>query len=342
MNVFDHPQYREHEQVVFCRDVDADLFAIIAIHNSSLGPAAGGCRMLPYESHDAALTDVLKLSHAMTIKNSLSGLPLGGGKSVIIGDPEDSGTCNKLSAFARYVNDLGGRYWTSEDVGVGVEAVEVLARHTKFVFGSGDGDPAPATALGVLHAMRAAVRHTLGHEDISQLRIAVQGVGRVGFELCRLLHSLGCMNIVVADRNPLALKRLRKAFAASEVDPSLLLTQKVDVVVPCALGGVLNAETVKDIKAPIVCGSANNQLSDASVEGLLAERGITFVPDSVSSAGGILQASLNIPDVRKRVSVDRKVERIYTTTLEILRTAQREGSFPSAVAERLAMRRLTA
>ena len=189
MQVFEHPEYRDHAQVLFCRDPATDLSAIIAIHSGALGPAAGGCRMFPYESWNAAVTDVLRLSYAMTIKNALAGLPLGGGKSVIIADPADSQRDARLVAFAKYIEGLGGQYWTAEDVGVGVDAVEVLAKHTNFVFGkdSGDGrsgDPAPHTALGVLHGMRAAVRHTSGHEDFSRLTVAVQGIGHVGFELC--------------------------------------------------------------------------------------------------------------------------------------------------------------
>lgn len=344
MQVFEHPEYRDHEQVLFCRDRAADLSAIIAIHSSVLGPAAGGCRMLPYESLNAAVTDVLRLSYAMTVKNALAGLPLGGGKSVIIADPADSNKDARLAAFAKHIEGLGGQYWTAEDVGVGVDSVELLARHTGYVFGreSGDGrsgDPAPHTALGVLHGMRAAVRHASGHEDFSRLTVAVQGIGHVGFELCRLLHARGC-TLVIADRNRQAIERARQAFAAVPVDPSEILFQPVDVLAPCALGGVLTHENLGDIRAKVIAGSANNQLAEPSVGSALQARGMTFVPDFVLGAGGVLHASSDIFGQFDAQRAAKNIQGIYDTTLEILEQADKAHSDPSSVAEDLALRRI--
>ena len=344
MQVFEHSEYRDHEKVLFCRDVDSDLFGIIAIHNTVLGPAAGGCRMLAYDSHASALTDVLRLSRAMTIKNALADLPLGGGKSVIVADPQDRGRDERLAAFARCIQGLGGQYWAAEDVGVGVDAVEVLAQHTDYVFGkeSGggrSGDPAPHTALGVLHGMRAAVRHTSGHEDFSRLTVAVQGIGHVGFELCRLLHARGC-TLVVADRNRQAIERAKESFAVLPVDPAQILSQPVDVLAPCALGGVLTHEIVGSIRARVIAGSANNQLAHPSVGKALKDRGITFVPDFVLSAGGMLHASRDIFGNYDEQEAARKIQGIYDTTLEILACAEEACSDPSSIAEDLALRRI--
>ncbi len=344
MQVFDHPEYRDHEQVLFCRDPATDLSAIVAIHSTVLGPAAGGCRMLPYESFDAAITDVLRLSHAMTIKNALAGLPLGGGKSVIIADPADANRDARLIAFAKHIEGLGGQYWTAEDVGVGIDAVEVLAKHTKFVFGktSGDGrngDPAPHTALGVLHGMRAAVRHTSGHEDFSRLTVAVQGIGQVGFELCRLLHTRGC-TLVIADRSRQAVERAKRTFAALPVDPSEILFQPVDVLAPCALGGVLTHENLGKIRAKVIAGSANNQLAEPSVGAALKARGITFVPDFVLSAGGMLHASSDIFGDYDEQEAASTIEGIYDTTLEILEYSDESASDPTSVAQDQALQRI--
>lgn len=292
MTAFDHPEFDGHEQVLFCHDGAAGLRAIVAVHDTTLGPAVGGCRMHPYATTAEALADVLRLSRGMTFKNAVAGLPLGGGKAVIVGDPAAPGKDVLLRAFGRHVQALGGRYWTSIDVGVHPHDADVIAEECAYVIGRaaqypGGENPSHMTSLGGLAGIRAAVAHTMLRDDLRGVRVAVQGLGNTGRELCRLLHDEGA-DLVVADIDDQAVRDVVHSFGAGAVPPDLIHEQDVDVFAPCALGGVLNDDTIPQLKARIVCGLANNQLRHPHHGAVLREAGITYVPDYVVNAGGMI------------------------------------------------------
>jgi leucine dehydrogenase len=256
MPVFAHPEFDGHQEVVFGHESESGLNAIIAIHNTNRGPALGGCRMWPYASEAEALTDVLRLSRGMTYKSALADLPLGGGKAVIIGDPHTDKSEALFLAMGRFVDSLGGRYISAEDVGVSVEDVDIMARVTKHVAGTctaGAGDPSPATAYGVLVGIRAAVAHKLGRNSLDGLRVAIQGVGHVGYYLCRQLAEAGA-KLVVTDIDREAVRRVETEFHAQPVAPDEIYGVDGEVFAPCALGAVINDETIAQLKASIVAG----------------------------------------------------------------------------------------
>ena len=338
--MFEHPEFDDHEQVIFCRDADAGLRAIIAIHSTALGPAAGGCRMWPYASEEDALTDVLRLSRAMSYKNALADLPLGGGKSVVIADPSKDKTEALLQAFARQVDALGGRYLTAEDVGVGIADVEVMARVSKHVFGlPSTGDPSPFTARGAYQGIRAAVRCKLGREELAGLSVAVQGVGRVGFELARLLHEAGA-RLIVTDADAATLERSVSTFGAVPVGVDAIYGQEVDVFAPCALGGVLNDDTISKLQAPIVAGVANNQLAEDRHGQILHDKGVLVAPDYVVNAGGMLNGSGDIFGSYDVSKVLPRIDNIYATTLTILERSLAEDRPPHFIADELARQKI--
>jgi leucine dehydrogenase len=339
---FESPEFDHHENVVFCSDAGSGLRAIIAIHDTTLGPAAGGCRMWPYASTAAALTDVLRLSRAMTYKNSLAGLPLGGGKSVIIGDARTHKTPQLLAAFARHVERLGGRYWTAEDVGIGTRDVEEgFAQGTRYIFGltRHTGDPAPFTARGGFEGMRAAVEQRLGRASLAGVRVAVQGVGNVGTELCRLLHEAGAA-LVVCDVNAASVQRAVEAFGATAVAPEAIYDADVDVFAPCALGGVINDDTIPRLRATVVSGVANNQLAGPQHGRELQRRGVLYAPDFLVNAGGMHNASGDILGRYDRPEAMRRVVRIYDVARECFARAAQTGALPEQVAEELARQRI--
>jgi leucine dehydrogenase len=338
--LFESPFFDDHEKVVFCRDRQSDLTAIIAIHSTRLGPAAGGCRMFPYASEQQALDDVLQLSRAMTCKNALAGLKLGGGKSVIIADPWATGAKARLGAFGRRIQALNGEYWTAEDVGVDLEGVEAIARGTRFVFGtrsgpSAAGDPSAYTARGVFAGMRAAVRHRLGRDDLAGLTVAVQGVGSVGWQLCRILHQAGA-ELVVSDRNPDAVRRAEQQLGARSMAPELVHAAEAEVFAPCAMGGVLNQATIPGLRAKVVAGAANNPLATSADAAELSRRGILYAPDFVINAGGMMHASGEIFGVNDEAAVARAIEGIHATITEICRRAEAEARSPEVIALQMA------
>jgi leucine dehydrogenase len=342
MSVFDNSEYDNHEQVLFCRDREAGLFAIIAIHDTTLGPAAGGCRMWPYASVNDAVTDVLRLSQAMSYKNALAGLPLGGGKSVIIGDPNKEKNEKLLTSFARFVQRLCGQYYTAEDIGIGINDVEVLARESDYVFGlTTTGDPSPFTARGCFEGIRAAVKHKLSRGSLDGLKVAVQGVGNVGRFVCKNLNEAGA-ELIIADVNPEAIAYAVENFGAKVVAPDEIYSQDVDIFSPCAIGGVLNDDTIPQLKTSIVAGVANNQLAEARHDQLLHDRGILYAPDYVINAGGMLNAS---GDIFGQYNVNQVMERVtglYNATLRIFEMAQQEGRLASEVADDLARQKIAA
>jgi leucine dehydrogenase len=337
--------FDEHEKVLFCSDGRSGLRAIISIHSTRLGPAAGGCRMFPYASEREALEDVLRLSRAMTYKNALAGLNLGGGKAVIIGDPADPATADRLSVFGQCVENLGGIYWTAEDVGVDLVAVEHIARTTRFVFGTASrsgstGDPSAFTARGVLAGLRAAVQHRLRRDSIRGLRVAVQGVGAVGWELSCLLHQNGAQ-LIVADRSPDRAARAERELGARVVPSAQIHRVEADVFAPCALGAALTQRTIAELTAQVVAGAANNQLQDADCGAALHDRRILYAPDFVVNAGGMQHASGEIFGTYDEAAVIRSIDGIYDTVLQICARAQLENGRPEAIAMRLAAERLS-
>ncbi|MEQ4722370.1 Glu/Leu/Phe/Val dehydrogenase dimerization domain-containing protein [Nonomuraea sp. B19D2] len=345
-DVFGSSHKDVHEQVVFCADEQSGLRAIIAIHNTALGPALGGTRFYPYESESAALADVLNLAKGMAYKNALAGLDLGGGKAVIIGDPARDKSEALLRAYGRFVQSLGGRYITACDVGTYSEDMDVVARESRFVTGrtqahGGAGDSSILTAFGVFQGMRASAERAYGTPSLHGRRVGVEGVGKVGHRLVELLREDGA-EVVICDVDPKAVERVRQRRPEVDVvaDVAELTASDIDVFSPCALGGVLDDAMVARLRAKIVCGAANNQLAHPGVEKQLAERGILYAPDYVVNAGGVIQVADEIEgfDMERARS---KATQIYDTTLKIFRIAADEGVPPAVAADRLAERRMS-
>jgi valine dehydrogenase (NAD+) len=334
-----------HEQVVFCQDPASGLRAIIAIYSTALGPSLGGTRFYPYESEAAALADVLDLSRAMAYKNALAGLDLGGGKAVIWGDPNKIKTEPLLRAYGRFVQSLGGRYYTACDVGTYTPDMDIVAKETRFVTGrsvehGGCGDSSVLTALGVFQGMRAAAEHLWGAPTLAGRRVGISGVGKVGRWLTDHLIADGA-DVVITDINPDAVRAVRAAHPQVDTvaDTAELITSDIDVYAPCALGGALNDDTVPVLRAKIVAGGANNQLAHAGIEKLLVERGILYAPDYVVNSGGVIQ----VADEIHGFNFDRaktRAEKIFGTTRQILEVAAAEGVPPSVAADRLAEQRM--
>jgi leucine dehydrogenase len=348
MSVFSLRDFADHEQVVFCSDDASGLKAIIAVHNSNLGPALGGCRMWHYASEDDAIRDVLRLSRGMTYKSALAGLQLGGGKSVIIGNPRTDKTPALLDAFARSLNQLNGRYVAAEDSGTNVADMKYLAERTPHVAGIIDkpsheaegmrsGDPSPATAYGTFFGIRAAVKRKLGRDSLDGLRVAIQGVGNVGFDLARQLTDAGAQ-LWVADIHEENLVRAREELGARALAPEAIYAADVDVFAPCAMGAILNDETIPQLRASIVAGAANNQLAEVRHGSELMRRGILYAPDYVINAGGIIDI------YHERIGFDRPallrhLEGIHATLLEIFERADKEARPTGEVADALAEER---
>ncbi len=343
MSVFDHPEFHDHEGVHFLSDSASGLHAIIAVHSTALGPAAGGCRFWHYEHNADAVTDVLRLSRGMTYKNAVAGLPFGGGKAVILKDPAVGKPPELLRAFGRAVDSLGGAYVTAEDVGMAVEDMREVQKETRFVSGlpqSGDaagGDPSPWTALGVFLGIEAAVRARLGRDSLDGIRVAVQGVGHVGHHLCRLLAEAGA-ELVIADVSRDNLRAAAAAFPVTEVPPTEILFQDVDVLAPCALGNVLNAQTIPALRATIVAGAANNQLSVEEDGDRLRERDILYAPDYVINAGGIISVSREFFETGSADEVRNDVHRIPERLEGIFNESASTGKATNRIADELAER----
>ncbi|MER7751482.1 Glu/Leu/Phe/Val dehydrogenase dimerization domain-containing protein [Kitasatospora sp. NPDC097643] len=337
-----------HEQVVLCHDRSSGLKAIIAIHSTALGPALGGTRFFPYASEEAALEDALNLSRGMSYKNALAGLDLGGGKAVIIGDPNKDKNEAMLRAYGRFVESLRGRYITACDVGTYVQDMDVIARETSFVTGrspehGGAGDSSILTAFGVFQGMRATAQARWGQPTLRGKRVGVAGVGKVGHYLVGHLVADGA-TVVVTDPFEAAVNRVRAAHPEVEVvaDTTALLQAKLDVYAPCALGGALTDDVVAalgEFGTSIVCGAANNQLAHAGVEKDLADRGILYAPDYLVNSGGVIQVADEI-DGFNFERAKNKATKIFDTTLEIFTRAAADGVPPAVAADRLAEKRM--
>jgi leucine dehydrogenase len=344
VDIFDARDFDAHELVIFGHDAATGLKAIIAIHSTTLGPAAGGCRMWPYASQAEALADVLRLSRGMSYKNAMAGLPFGGGKAVIIGDSRTVKTPELLAAFGRLVDSLRGRYVTAEDVGTTTADMAHVARATRYVAGLGrapgvaGGDPAPKTALGVFLGLKAAVKFRLGRDDLAGLTVAVQGVGGVGYHLCGLLAAAGA-RLKVADVLPTAVARVCDEFGAAPVAPVRVLEEEVDVLAPCALGAILNARTIARLRAPVVAGAANNQLAQAQDGEALRAAGVLYAPDYVINAGGIISVAREYYGGTE-AQVIEDIHGIPARLSEIFERARRESRPTSESADRMARERL--
>lgn len=334
-----------HESVYEIADPVHGLHSIVAIHNTVLGPALGGTRFLAYGSLDEALRDVLLLSRSMTYKAAAAGLPLGGGKAVIIGDPENIKTEALLEAYGRAIEEIGGRYVTAEDVGTSVADMEIVRRSTRYVSGlplesGGSGDPSPATAHGVLAAMRSVAEQLGGKRELEGMQVAIQGVGKVGSALLKLLRAEGC-DVVVSDVRSETAEAMAERYGAITISNDEILLHPCDILAPCALGGAISHETVSRLRCRAIVGSANNQLTHDGVADLLAEAGIVYVPDFVANAGGLV----NIADELKAggYSPERAnatVSQIGRSVATILRSAAENGVNPLVAARDLAESRL--
>lgn len=336
-----------HEQVTFCYDAESGLRAIVAIYSTALGPALGGTRCLPYPTEADALADVLALSEAMAYKNALAGLDHGGGKAVIIGDPATVKSEALLRAYGRFLQGLGGRYITACDVGTYPEDMDVIALECDYVTGrtpanGGAGDSGVLTAHGVHQGMRAAARHRWGADDLAGRRVGIAGVGKVGRHLVELVLADGG-HVVITDVDREAIQRVVTAHPeVGVVDNAMMLAcTELDIFAPCALGGAVDEDVAAALAAEVVCGGANNQLAAARLDERLAARGITYCPDYLVNAGGVIQ----VADERRGFSFPRakaKASGIYATTLDVLTSAAADGVTPLQAADRLAERRLTA
>ncbi|OEY65322.1 Leu/Phe/Val dehydrogenase [Marinobacter sp. X15-166B] len=347
MNVFSHPEFDNHEQVSFVSDPETGLRAIIAIHNTSRGPALGGCRMFPYASDEEALRDVLRLSRGMTYKSALANLDLGGGKSVIIGDPRQHKTEAMLEAMGRCLEKLGGHYIAAEDSGTSVADLQVMARHTRHVAGitsrpgfdgaPSDGDPSPVTAYGVFVGLKAAVQHGLGRTDLTGLKVAIQGIGNVGYRLARHLKDAGA-ELWVYDIHQEQMDRAVAELGATPATAEEILLLPVDVVAPCAMGAILNDESIPKLQARVIAGAANNQLAEARHDRALQQRGILYAPDFVLNAGGIIDVAHERTD-QDPTKVRAHVDAIADTLGEIFTRSQRDQRPTGEIADELAEER---
>jgi leucine dehydrogenase len=343
MKIFTYMEKYDYEQLLFCQDENSGLKAIIGIHDTTLGPALGGTRMWTYESEEAAIEDALRLAKGMTYKNAAAGLNLGGGKTVIIGDPRKDKNEEMFRAFGRFIQGLNGRYITAEDVGTTVADMDLIHEETDYVtgispaFGS-SGNPSPVTAYGVYRGMKAAAKEAFGTDSLEGKTIAVQGVGNVAFTLCRHLHEEGA-KLIVTDINKEAVQRAVEEFGAKAVDINEIYSVDCDIYAPCALGAVINDETIPQIKAKVIAGAANNQLKDTAHGDTIHEMGIVYAPDYVINAGGVI----NVADELYGYNRDRamkKVEGIYNNVERVIEIAKRDGIPTYLAADRMAEERI--
>lgn len=334
-----------HEEVIFISEPEVGLKAIIAIHDSTLGPALGGTRMWPYASEEEAIEDVLRLSRGMTYKAAVSGLNLGGGKAVIIGDPKSDKSEGLFRAYGRFIESLNGRYITAEDVNVTVEDIEHIYTETNYVCGvdkahGGSGNPAPYTALGVFRGMEACVTKVYGTRSLQGKTVAIQGVGAVGYELAKLVHAHGG-SIVYTDINEKNIERMKGEFASAQfVGSDEIFDVDCDIYAPCALGASVNDDTIGRLKCKIVCGAANNQLAEDRHGQELKDRGILYAPDYLINAGGLMNVSIEFEGWSDHKS-RRMIDTIYNTTLEIFKISDEQNIPVNQASDVLAEKRIS-
>lgn len=344
--VFGQLSFDNHEQIVFCNDEDTGLKAIIGIHNTTLGPALGGTRMWQYKSEWDALNDVLRLSRGMTYKSAITGLNLGGGKAVIIGDAKTQKNDALMRKFGEYVNSLSGRYITAEDIGMETRDMDVIREVTPHVTGvseaiGGSGNPSPVTAYGVYMGMKAAAKYRFGTDNLEGKKILVQGVGHVGETLVKHITDEGA-KVILNDINEARLEELSKKYGANVILGNEIYGLDVDIYAPCALGATVNDESISQLKAKVIAGAANNQLANELKHGkLLREKGIAYAPDFLINAGGIINVYAEIAGYDKAESLKR-TENIYNTTLDIFNLAEKESITTHQAAFNIAQSRIDA
>jgi leucine dehydrogenase len=330
-----------HEKVLVASEPESDYRGIIAVHSTILGPAVGGTRFWFYGSDDDALADALRLSRGMTYKTALAGLPLGGGKSIIMGNHKNHNREVVLRAHGRFINRLKGRYITAEDVGTSPTDMDVVRLETPYVAGllGRSGDPSPFTARGVFRAIQAAAKYVLNADNLSKVTVAIQGCGHVGYSLAKLLHEAGA-KLVVSDVNPESVSRVAAEVGAEVVTPDQILRVSAEVLAPCALGGVINDQTVPELKVQIVAGAANNQLLEERHGEMLRHRNILYVPDYLANVGGVLNGCTELLGWAP-AEVTSRIDEIYNTTLAIFESAKAQGIATNKAADLLAEDRLT-
>ena len=345
MAIFNEMAKLEHEQLVFCRNDDVGLRAIIAVHSTALGPALGGCRLYNYANEADAVRDVLRLSRGMTYKAAVAGLDLGGGKAVIIGDPSIKSE-QLFRAFGRFVESLDGRYITAEDMNTTVEDMNHIRRETNHVNGAstdsgGSGDPSPVTAWGVYHGIRACLSVVHGSPDVAGRAVAIQGLGAVGFHLARHLHEAGA-RLMFNDISDRKLHQAMEAFGGTVLDGDDFYSAECDVLAPCAIGGIINAATIPRIQAPIIAGAANNQLDDETRDAeRLEAAGIVYAPDYVINAGGLINVAAERSGSSPEAAMNDAAS-IFDTVKRIINLSRSGGITTTAASNQVAEERIDA
>lgn len=340
MKIFDYLQEHDYEQLVFCQDRNTGLKAIIAIHDTTLGPALGGTRFWNYESEEEAMIDVLRLARGMTYKSSAAGLNLGGGKAVIIGDPEELKSEELLRVFGRYVEGLAGRYITAEDMNIKTQDVGYINEETDFVVGleGKSGDPSPVTAFGVFRGILAAANEVYGSDDLTGKVVAVQGLGAVGYHVCKFLHDAGA-KLIVTDIRTESIERVVNEMGAKAVKPDEIYAVECDIFSPCAMGAVINDFTIEQLKCKIVAGSANNQLAEDKHGDMLKEKDILYAPDFVINAGGVINVYEELQGYNEARAMGR-ASNIYTSIKRVIEIAKRDDIPTYVAANRMAEERI--
>lgn len=344
-SVFGQIELMEHEQVVMCYDKPTGLKAIVAIHNTTLGPALGGTRMWNYASEEEAITDVLRLSRGMTFKNAISGLNLGGGKAVIIGDAKTQKSEAFMRRFGRFIDSLGGRYVTAEDVNIRTSDIEYIAMETSYVSGlpevmGGGGDPSPVTAYSTYLGMKAAAKKAWGSDSLEGKKVLVQGVGQVGTYLVEYLHKENAI-VFASDISAERLKYVADTYGAEVVMQDKIFDLDIDIYAPCALGATLNNDSISRLKCQIVAGAANNQLADEKRHGqMLVDKGIIYAPDFLINCGGVINVAAEYEGNYQRERAYQKAEKVYDICLDILNKAETDGITSQEAAMQMALKRI--
>jgi leucine dehydrogenase len=338
--IFEYAKKLRFGDIHFKLDLATGLIAIIAIHNTKLGPALGGCRLHAYPTVKDAVRDAIRLAHGMSYKSAVAGMPLGGGKSVLIKPANIVDREKYFEAFGRFIDELGGRYITAVDAGTSPSDMDAVAKSTRYVTSTSkiNGDPSPYTANGVRQAIQAAIKFKFDRDSLEGLHVAIQGLGHVGYYLAKELHALG-VELTVADINKEAAARCQTEFGAKIVEPSQILTTECDILAPCAMGAVLNDVSIPQIKAPMVIGAANNQLAESRHGAMLQQRGILYGPDYVVNAGGVIHACAEYLKF-SLTEVQKHVDQIYKTSLNIFERAARENKPTSEIADIIAEEKL--
>lgn len=344
MEIFKYMEKYDYEQLVFCQDENSGLKAIIAIHDTTLGPALGGTRMWTYNSEEEAVEDALRLAKGMTYKNAAAGLNLGGGKTVIIGDPKKDKSPEMFRAFGRYIQSLNGRYITAEDVGTTVDDMDLIHMETDYVtgispeFGS-SGNPSPVTAYGVYKGMKAAANAAFGTDSLEGRTVAIQGVGNVAYTVCEHLHEEGA-KLIVTDINDDAVNRAVEAFGATAVGPDEIYSVDCDIYAPCALGATINDDTIPQLKAKVIAGSANNQLKTSEHGDIIHEKGIVYAPDYVINSGGVINVADELNGYNQSRAM-KNVETIYDSLTRVFEISKRDNIPTYVAADRMAEERIS-